>query len=70
MKSNNTTLPEQVHNEKQNYTTLPEKVQNEKQTILHCWNRYTMKNKQYYTAEQVQNEKQTILYYTAGTVIK
>jgi hypothetical protein len=52
------------------FPTLPEKVQNEKQTILHCWNRYTMKNKQYYTAEQVQNEKQTILYYTAGTGIK
>jgi hypothetical protein len=24
-------------------------LQNEKQTILHCRNRYNMKNKQYYT---------------------
>ena len=69
---------------KTNNTTLPEQVQNEKQTILHCRNRYKMKNKQYYTTlpEQVQNEKQTILhcrnrykmknkqYYTAGTGTK
>jgi hypothetical protein len=27
---------------KTNNTTLPEQVQNEKQTILHCRNRYTM----------------------------
>jgi hypothetical protein len=31
---------------KTNNTTLPEQVQNEKQTILHCRNRYKMKNKQ------------------------
>ena len=61
---------------KTNNTTLPEQVQNEKQTILHCQNRYKTENKQYYTAgtgttsktnnttlpEQVQHQKQTILH--------
>ena len=33
-----------------NNTTLPEQVQNEKKEILHNRNWYKMKNKQYYTA--------------------
>jgi hypothetical protein len=39
-----------VTTSKTNNTTLPEQVQNAKQTILHCRDRYKIKNKQYYTA--------------------
>jgi hypothetical protein len=35
---------------KTNNTTLPEQVHNPKQTILHCRNRYNIQIKEYYTA--------------------